>query len=129
MCWTTCAPPPRRRRSTRSGPGWPGSCSAANGPGSWPGHCPGERFRATAATLLLAQPPPQLLLLDEPTNNLDLASAWQLAQALDGYRGALIVASHDLPFLRSIGVTRWLQLDRGTGLAEGQDWPAQDWAG
>ena len=41
VCWTTCAPPPRRRRSTRSGPGWPGSCSAANGPGSWPGHCPG----------------------------------------------------------------------------------------
>ena len=89
----------------------------------------GERFRATAATLLLAQPPPQLLLLDEPTNNLDLASARQLAQALDGYRGALIVASHDLPFLRSIGVTRWLHLDRGTGLAEGQDWPAQDRAG
>ena len=84
----------------------------------------GERFRATVATLLLAQPPPQLLLLDEPTNNLDLASARQLAQALDGYRGALIVASHDLPFLRSIGVTRWLHLDRDTGLAEGQDWPA-----
>ena len=88
------------------------------------------------ATLLLAEPPPQLLLLDEPTNNLDLASARQLAQALDAYRGALIVASHDLPFLQSIGVTRWLHLDRGTGLAEGQDWPArtgqaraaQDWA-
>ena len=89
----------------------------------------GERFRATAATLLLAQPPPQLLLLDEPTNNLDMASARQLAQALDGYRGALIVASHDLPFLRSIGVTRWLHLDRDTGLTEGQDWPAQDRAG
>ena len=34
----------------------------------------GERFRAVLATLLLAQPPPQLLLLDEPTNNLDMAS-------------------------------------------------------
>ncbi len=71
----------------------------------------GERFRATLAALLLAEPPPQLLLLDEPTNNLDLASVVQLTQALTSYRGALIVASHDVPFLRSIGVTRWLRLD------------------
>ena len=76
----------------------------------------GERFRAVLAALLLAQPAPQLLLLDEPTNNLDLASVRQLAQALDGYRGAVIVASHDLPFLRSIGITRWVRLDRDIGL-------------
>jgi ATPase subunit of ABC transporter with duplicated ATPase domains len=69
----------------------------------------GERFRATLAALLLAEPPPQLLLLDEPTNNLDLASVAQLTQALRSYRGALIVASHDVPFLRSIGVTRWIR--------------------
>ncbi|MFJ9521154.1 ABC-F family ATP-binding cassette domain-containing protein [Kitasatospora sp. NPDC101801] len=71
----------------------------------------GERFRASLAALLLADPPPQLLLLDEPTNNLDLASVRQLTQALAGYRGALVVASHDLPFLRGIGITRWLELD------------------
>ena len=76
----------------------------------------GERFRAVLAALLLAQPAPQLLLLDEPTNNLDLASVRQLAQALEAYRGAVIVASHDLPFLRSIGITRWLRLDRDIGL-------------
>ncbi|MFD9686585.1 ABC-F family ATP-binding cassette domain-containing protein [Kitasatospora sp. NPDC059088] len=71
----------------------------------------GERFRATLAALLLADPPPQLLLLDEPTNNLDLASVHQLTQALAAYRGALIVVSHDLPFLRGLGLTRWLELD------------------
>ncbi|MFD9062126.1 AAA family ATPase, partial [Kitasatospora purpeofusca] len=71
----------------------------------------GERFRATLAALLLADPPPQLLLLDEPTNNLDLASVRQLTQALAAYQGALIVASHDLPFLRGLGITRWLELD------------------
>ncbi|MFE7189927.1 ABC-F family ATP-binding cassette domain-containing protein [Kitasatospora sp. NPDC057541] len=71
----------------------------------------GERFRATLAALLLADPPPQLLLLDEPTNNLDLASVRQLTQALAAYQGALIVASHDVPFLRGLGVTRWLELD------------------
>ena len=76
----------------------------------------GERFRAVLAALLLAQPAPQLLLLDEPTNNLDMSSVRQLAQALEGYRGAILVASHDLPFLRSAGVTGWLRLDRDAGL-------------
>ncbi|GAA2748404.1 ABC-F family ATP-binding cassette domain-containing protein [Kitasatospora cinereorecta] len=71
----------------------------------------GERFRATLAALLLADPPPQLLMLDEPTNNLDLASVRQLIQALAGFQGTLIVASHDLPFLRELGITRWLELD------------------
>jgi ATPase subunit of ABC transporter with duplicated ATPase domains len=78
----------------------------------------GERFRATLATLLLADPPPQLLLLDEPTNNLDLASVQQFTSALAGYRGALIVVSHDLPFLRSLEITRWLRIDPDRGLTE-----------
>ncbi|MFE3384016.1 ABC-F family ATP-binding cassette domain-containing protein [Streptomyces anulatus] len=73
----------------------------------------GERFRATLAMLLLADPPPRLLLLDEPTNSLDLASVRRLTEALEAYEGALIVASHDVPFLESIGITRWLRLDGG----------------
>ncbi|CDR16777.1 ABC-F family ATP-binding cassette domain-containing protein [Streptomyces iranensis] len=68
----------------------------------------GERFRAALAATMLAAPAPQLLMLDEPTNNLDLASVRQLTSALDSYQGALVVASHDLPFLESIGITRWL---------------------
>lgn len=71
----------------------------------------GERFRATLAALLLAEPAPQLLLLDEPTNNLDLASVRQLVEALQSYQGALIVVSHDVSFLRELGLTRWLRLD------------------
>ncbi|MEV5987050.1 ABC-F family ATP-binding cassette domain-containing protein [Streptomyces sp. NPDC052051] len=71
----------------------------------------GERFRAALAALMLAEPAPQLLMLDEPTNNLDLASVRQLTTALESYEGALIVASHDLPFLESLGITRWLLLD------------------
>jgi len=78
----------------------------------------GERFRAVLAALLLAQPAPQLLLLDEPTNNLDMASVRQLSQALEGYRGAIVVASHDVPFLRSAGIIRWLRL--GPGLTEAE---------
>ncbi|MCX4956981.1 ABC-F family ATP-binding cassette domain-containing protein [Streptomyces virginiae] len=71
----------------------------------------GERFRAALAALLLAEPAPQLLMLDEPTNNLDLSSVRQLTDALESYEGALVVASHDVPFLESIGITRWLLLD------------------
>lgn len=73
----------------------------------------GERFRAALAALMLAEPAPQLLLLDEPTNNLDMASVRQLTTALESYEGALIVASHDLPFLESLGITRWLLLEEG----------------
>ncbi|MFC5819821.1 ABC-F family ATP-binding cassette domain-containing protein [Nonomuraea harbinensis] len=72
----------------------------------------GERFRAVLAALLSAEPPPHLLLLDEPTNNLDMSSVRQLAQALSAYRGALIVVSHDLPFLETLGITRWLRKER-----------------
>lgn len=92
----------------------------------------GERFRAALAALLCpparatdvdrgappASSPPQLLMLDEPTNNLDIASVRQLEQALAGFRGALLVASHDLPFLAAIGITRWLRMDRTDGLRE-----------
>jgi ATPase subunit of ABC transporter with duplicated ATPase domains len=70
----------------------------------------GERFRVSLACLLLAEPAPQLLLLDEPTNNLDLDSVGQLTAALAGYRGALVVASHDRPFLADIGVHRWWEV-------------------
>ncbi|SEB75616.1 ABC-F family ATP-binding cassette domain-containing protein [Streptomyces sp. KS_5] len=73
----------------------------------------GERFRAALAALMLAEPAPQLLMLDEPTNNLDMASVRQLTTALESYEGALIVASHDLPFLESIGITRWLMMEEG----------------
>jgi ATPase subunit of ABC transporter with duplicated ATPase domains len=73
----------------------------------------GELFRATLASLLLSEPAPQLLMLDEPTNNLDMASVRQLSGALRSYRGALLVASHDVPFLRGLGLTRWLRLDGG----------------
>ena len=66
----------------------------------------GERLRVALATALLTLPAPQLLLLDEPTNNLDLPSTAELVEALSAYRGALIVASHDEPFLRDIRTAR-----------------------
>ena len=78
----------------------------------------GERFRVALARLLLADPPPQLLVLDEPTNNLDLQSVDQLVDALLGYRGALIVVSHDDAFLARLNLTITLVLDPEGGLTE-----------
>ncbi len=70
----------------------------------------GELLRATLATVLLAEPAPQLLVLDEPTNNLDLASTTHLVEALRWYRGALLVVSHDERFLDDLDLTRRVTL-------------------
>ncbi|MBX7249802.1 MAG: ATP-binding cassette domain-containing protein [Caulobacteraceae bacterium] len=69
----------------------------------------GERLRAGLACVFAGQPP-DLLILDEPTNHLDLAAIEQLEAALKGFRGALMLVSHDRAFLQAIGVTRTLTL-------------------
>jgi ATPase subunit of ABC transporter with duplicated ATPase domains len=76
----------------------------------------GETILTALTGLFLRRP--KVMLLDEPTNSLDLASVRQLTQALSCYRGALLVASHDLPLLASIGITRWLALSPSGRLTE-----------
>ncbi|MFT4186684.1 MAG: ABC-F family ATP-binding cassette domain-containing protein [Micrococcaceae bacterium] len=62
----------------------------------------GERFRVSLAKLLLANPANQLLILDEPSNNLDLDSVNELVSALENYRGATLLISHDLNLISKI---------------------------
>lgn len=78
----------------------------------------GERFRVCLARLLLADPPAELLILDEPTNNLDVYSVEQLVEALDSYRGALLIVSHDVTFLRRIRVDVVLELEASGKLSQ-----------
>jgi ATPase subunit of ABC transporter with duplicated ATPase domains len=54
---------------------------------------PGERTRAELA--VLAQRGVAGLLLDEPTNHLDPAALEELERALEGWPGAVVVATHD----------------------------------
>jgi ATPase subunit of ABC transporter with duplicated ATPase domains len=83
----------------------------------------GERFRVALARLLLASPPPQLLVLDEPSNNLDTRSVDHLVHALRGYRGALLVVSHDDSLLARLDLTTALTLDRSGNLSAVQPTP------
>lgn len=65
------------------------------------------------ARILLAEPAPQLVVLDEPTNNLDRVTVESLREALNAYRGALLVVSHDDRFLAGLGMDTWLDLIAG----------------
>jgi len=69
----------------------------------------GQRRRVELARILFAGS--DVLLLDEPTNHLDNDARDWLLTFLRGYRGALLVISHDLGLLDE-AITRVLHLDR-----------------
>lgn len=62
----------------------------------------GELLKATLAAVLGSDNQPDLLILDEPTNNLDIKSVEILEEALRQYRGAVLLVSHDMDFVRAI---------------------------
>ncbi len=70
----------------------------------------GQLRRAGLARALVEEP--DILLLDEPTNHLDLEAIEWLEEYLNGYRGTLLVISHDRTFLANI-TNQVFWLDRG----------------
>ncbi|HHT9114629.1 MAG: ABC-F family ATP-binding cassette domain-containing protein [Planctomycetes bacterium] len=70
----------------------------------------GWQMRVALSRLLLQDP--NLLLLDEPTNHLDIDSILWLEDYLKGYKGGLIIISHDRTFLDR-NVTKVWELEKG----------------
>jgi ATP-binding cassette subfamily F protein uup len=70
----------------------------------------GMKKRVALAQALVAVP--EVLLLDEPTNHLDLDSIAWLEELLRGFKGSLMLITHDRAFLDAV-CTRIVELDRG----------------
>ncbi|AFZ21964.1 ABC-F family ATP-binding cassette domain-containing protein [Allocoleopsis franciscana] len=70
----------------------------------------GYRKRIALAAALLSEP--EVLLMDEPTNHLDALSVEWLQSYLAGFRGALLLITHDRYFLDRV-TNRILEIDRG----------------
>ena len=70
----------------------------------------GEKTRLAIARLLLEAP--NLLILDEPTNHLDFDTIAWLEEYLQGYKGALLIVSHDRYFLDKL-CTSICEIERG----------------
>jgi ATP-binding cassette subfamily F protein uup len=71
----------------------------------------GQRKRVALARALIESP--DLLILDEPTNHLDAETITWLEGYLAGFRGALLLVTHDRYFLDRV-TGRILEIDRGT---------------
>ena len=60
----------------------------------------GEKRRLYLLTILIQNP--NFLILDEPTNDLDLLTLQKLEDFLQGYKGCLLVVSHDRFFMDQV---------------------------
>ena len=51
---------------------------------------------------------PDILIMDEPTNHLDIESIQGLAEAICGFKGGVVIVSHDANLIRSINCNIWI---------------------
>ena len=84
----------------------------------------GEKARLLFAMMTVERP--HILLLDEPTNHLDVVSRQALIEALNDYRGAVVIVSHDPHVLELTADRFWLIESGGVTQFEGdmQDYRA-----
>ncbi|TCH65039.1 ATP-binding cassette domain-containing protein [Acinetobacter sp. ANC 4862] len=66
----------------------------------------GERNRILLAKLLLK--PSNLIVMDEPTNDLDMVTLELLEEMLGGYKGTLLLISHDRAFMDNVVTSTWV---------------------
>ena len=70
----------------------------------------GEKTIVNLASLVISNP--DILLLDEPTNHLDIDTLEWFEQFLQGYKGTIIISSHDRYFLDRVA-TKTIFIDKG----------------
>lgn len=70
----------------------------------------GQKKRLALAAALVT--PADVLILDEPTNHLDSEMVLWLEKWLEGFKGALVMVTHDRYFLERV-VNRIVELERG----------------
>ncbi|XP_033982092.1 ATP-binding cassette sub-family F member 1 [Trematomus bernacchii] len=77
----------------------------------------GQKARVVFAELSCRQP--DVLILDEPTNNLDIESIDALSEAINEYKGAVIIVSHDARLITETQCTMWVVEDRSVVQIDG----------
>ncbi|MFM7618115.1 MAG: ABC-F family ATP-binding cassette domain-containing protein [Actinomycetes bacterium] len=77
---------------------------------------PGERTRTVLALLMATGT--NCLVLDEPTNHLDLPAIEQLEAALERFRGAVLLVTHDRDLLDAVRLTRRIEVGAGRIVAD-----------
>lgn len=68
---------------------------------------------ARLAIAMASVSPVDLLVLDEPTNNLDVETIGIIIEALEQFKGSLLIISHDINFLNQIGINKAFRLTKG----------------
>jgi ATP-binding cassette, subfamily F, member 1 len=69
----------------------------------------GQKARVVLASIQMEQP--HLLFLDEPTNHLDIETVDALIDAINKYKGGVIVISHDMELITKTNCQLWVCKD------------------
>jgi ATP-binding cassette subfamily F protein 2 len=66
----------------------------------------GQKARVVIAWI--AARSPHMLLLDEPTNHLDMESIDSLADAINNFKGGMVLVSHDMRLISQVAKEIWM---------------------
>jgi ATP-binding cassette subfamily F protein 2 len=77
----------------------------------------GQKSRLVFA--YLAETAPHILFLDEPTNHLDMESIDSLADAINEFKGGLVLVSHDFRLIGKVAQEVWLCEDKKVDVWKG----------